>query len=351
VGCIILPLAGGGATVGFNDGGTGAQYAKTFRLLPTSQTLTGAWTNPTKAIDNDLSSYAVASSTSANVVMVANVFPSFSGLFSVNTLAVVSQVTAIAIGPVLIEYSFDGGANWTTLRSTTTTDATPVLSTVSVPLSFNTNLVQVRVTLPGGTGTPTNVTANAGTGADDAAIGTVAWVNPTNAQGNQTSVFASAQYNTSDSVADSHYLKLTNFGFAIAAGATINGIQAIYTIKSNYIDDGLANDRFIFDNSIRLYKAGVLAGTGKSNGANWPTTTGTRTFGGSTDLWGTTWTLTDINNSGFGIGNSVELENDGNKTGARGQVYSVAITVFYTTSSGAASATTRIYDISQQVTL
>lgn len=57
-----------------------------------------------------------------------------------------------------------------------------------------------------------------GTMADDSTVGTVTWVNPDNAKASDD-VRAIMYYGGS-----SHYLKATNFGFSIPAGATINGI-------------------------------------------------------------------------------------------------------------------------------
>ncbi len=62
---------------------------------------------------------------------------------------------------------------------------------------------------------------NPGTMADDATVGTWAWSNPNNAK------LSDDTYANGDAVANgglSHYLKATNFGFAIPAGAVINGI-------------------------------------------------------------------------------------------------------------------------------
>jgi hypothetical protein len=353
VGSISLPQSGAGATVGNNDGGAGGQYAKTLRLQPTVSTLTGAWTNPGGAIDNDASTFASASSTTANIIYLATVFPSFVNWFTSVVLQVISQITAVSGGSVLIEYSTNAGGSWQTLRSVSTPDSVPVTSQVNLSLSTPTQNIQVRITLPGSTGgTQANVSAYAGTGADDASSGTLVWINPTNAQGNQSAVFASSIDGTANILAYSHYLKLTNFGFAVPSGATINGIQATILRSSNFVDDGMGNDRYINDNVIRLYKAGVLSGSNYgSYAANWPTTKATATYGGSSDLWGTTWTYSDVNNANFGIGIQAMLENDGTYNNAIARVYSLQITVYYTTSGGgAASAASKVFDIALVVT-
>ena len=78
------------------------------------------------------------------------------------------------------------------------------------------------------------------------------------------------------------------FGFSIPGGATINGI-----VFTAYISN-IGGNAYV--NSVGLLKAGVAAGTAKTGTFY----AGASSFGSSVDLWGTTWTPTDINNAGFG---------------------------------------------------
>lgn len=81
------------------------------------------------------------------------------------------------------------------------------------------------------------------------------------------------------------------------------------------------------DNSVFLLKANVPAGENKAPTAiSWPTTDTYVSYGNSTDLWGTNWNLSDINNAGFGVALSASKHN-GNL-----QVDHFRITV-YTTST------------------
>lgn len=91
--------------------------------------------------------------------------------------------------------------------------------------------------------------------ANDASIGTVAWTNPTNAQGNQTTVYA--------------YADLLNSG--------------------------------VVEFSVKLIKGGAISGTDKSTGATIPTVQTSVNYGSASDLWGLTFTNTDINASNFGV--------------------------------------------------
>lgn len=60
-----------------------------------------------------------------------------------------------------------------------------------------------------------------GTGADDASVGTITWSNP----GNITASDNTYATNLTGCITSvSHYLKATNFGFSVPAGATITGI-------------------------------------------------------------------------------------------------------------------------------
>ena len=61
------------------------------------------------------------------------------------------------------------------------------------------------------------LTRDSGTQADLAGVGTITWSNPTNAASSNNS-YATAAAGTS------HYLRFSNFGFAIPTGATINGV-------------------------------------------------------------------------------------------------------------------------------
>lgn len=125
--------------------------------------------------------------------------------------------------------------------------------------------------------------ANGGTG--------TAWVNPGNIVSTNT-VYATC---TVPGNGSSQYLVSSSYGFAIPAGSTINGITFAV------IWNGTNGAGQIAQQSILAMKAGTAAGTDQSLGSNLPATDATDTFGGVSNLWGTTWTPSDINNSGFGV--------------------------------------------------
>jgi hypothetical protein len=142
---------------------------------------------------------------------------------------------------------------------------------------------------------PSPVTKNPGTMADDASVGTIAWVNPDNAKvSNNTYTIALFNGGTY-----SHRLKATNFGFTIPVGASINGI--LVSIEKYCPTPG--GDTTVRDRYLNIIKADGSIGT--TNNAKttsmWPTSDSYISYGSSTDLWGETWTSADINDADFGV--------------------------------------------------
>ncbi|MFD1294659.1 VWA domain-containing protein, partial [Lutibacter holmesii] len=101
---------------------------------------------------------------------------------------------------------------------------------------------------------------------------------------------------------DSEYLTASNFNFSsIPTDATITGISVVVN-KWASSSDGTNG---VKDTEVHLLKSGSASGiTNKANTADvWSTSSGTIvTYGGETDLWGTSWSPSDINNSSnFGV--------------------------------------------------
>lgn len=166
-----------------------------------------------------------------------------------------------------------------------------------------------------------------GTLASDATVGTIAWSNPSNAA-SQNNTYASATAPGDDSYV-SEYLKGTNLGLSIPAGATINGIVAEV--------DGYCVPDFdnTTDNAVRIVKGGVIGSTnmskasGPSIGSTYSDSNTYSVYGSSSNLWGTTWTPADINASNFGVAISFNLGR-----GDEVRIDHVRITVYYTVSGG-----------------
>lgn len=133
---------------------------------------------------------------------------------------------------------------------------------------------------------------------------TDAWVSPTNVgadDGAEASITA-ASYDTPDI---SQILVCSNFGFAIPAGSTIDGIVAEIERRDAAI--GAASD-----NRVQLAKGTTFAslvGTNKAaTTTDWPTAAAIATYGASNDLWGATWTAAEINASSFALFLSVQAD-------------------------------------------
>ena len=111
-------------------------------------------------------------------------------------------------------------------------------------------------------------------------------------------------------------LNMTNFGFSIPATATITGIS----VEINRWASGSS----VQDNQVQLLR-GSAVGSDRSSGIDWSTNNSTVvTYGG--DLWGTTWTPAQINNSNFGVTLDVSDNTGGSRTAF---VDYVRITVTY----------------------
>ena len=141
--------------------------------------------------------------------------------------------------------------------------------------------------------------ANAGTSEN-----AEAWVNPGNVvsdNGTEATITA-ATYDTPDI---SQLLVVSNFGFQVPAGATIRGIVVEIERRDQAI--GAASD-----NRVQLAKGTTFASLVGSNQADtaldWPTAATVKTYGTSTDLWGTTWTAAEVNASSFAVMLSVQAD-------------------------------------------
>ncbi len=162
------------------------------------------------------------------------------------------------------------------------------------------------------------VTATPSTCANVTGIGTDNWNNAGNAT-TQNGTSATVAVNDGEI---SRYLRCTDYGFAIPAGVTISGITV--SIRRS-VDNTGGNPR---DYAVQLLKAGTLQATNYADtGTTYPTALTTVSYGGTANLWGTTWTVADINNANFGV--SFVITKPGTTGGNRTvsvDVISVAVT-------------------------
>ncbi|MGB9847751.1 MAG: hypothetical protein ACPLKV_00850, partial [Minisyncoccia bacterium] len=153
--------------------------------------------------------------------------------------------------------------------------------------------------------------------------GSVAWTSPTNVY-TSNDVYASATIpgGTDPDYYWTDYLKATGFGFSIPSSANILGIKVEVEAKASAAS------------SIGLRALLVKAGTpvGNERGSLLTTSDVYYSLGGETDLWGTTWSYSDINNSNFGV---VISAYNWDTLARTAYIDHIRITVYYTTTGNA----------------
>jgi hypothetical protein len=110
------------------------------------------------------------------------------------------------------------------------------------------------------------------------------------------------------------------YGFSIPTGSTINGIEVqLYGIES---PSGPNPDTAVLQ--VRVRKSGSVS---SNLGDNWEidASSANRTYGGESQLWGLTWTATEINDEAFGAMLQVSMDR-----GDDVLIDSLLITVYYT---------------------
>lgn len=148
----------------------------------------------------------------------------------------------------------------------------------------------------------------------DVGGGDVAW-NPLNSLPSKVTLDAK------NNKPDSNNMRCTGYGFAIPAGATINGI--IVTLDRH----AKKGDK-ITDLTVYLVKAGVTGTTDRSTTTFWPKNPASEFHGGAWDLWGDTWTAADINAANFGAEVAAQ-EPDPKDKKEDANLNAVTITVIY----------------------
>lgn len=90
-------------------------------------------------------------------------------------------------------------------------------------------------------------------------------------------------------------LKINTPHIGIPEGASVKGVEARLERK------GFASTVMCKDTEVKLEKAGIAVGSNKAKTTTWSSTEEFITYGGSTDLWGTTISVADLENSKFGF--------------------------------------------------
>jgi hypothetical protein len=155
--------------------------------------------------------------------------------------------------------------------------------------------------------------------ADDAGTGTVTWTGAGNAFSSNNSYATASVDGTA-----THYITCTNYGFSIPTGSTINGIVVGVERKVGVSCNGGCNDA-----AMRVIKGGTIGSTDRSTATPYTTADAYEDHGSSSDLWGDTWAVSDINASNFGAAFAAT------KPSAAGSAQTVSVdhirmTVYYT---------------------
>lgn len=141
---------------------------------------------------------------------------------------------------------------------------------------------------------------------------------PTNARASDNSVATASMVVGSTT----QYLVALSYNAAVPTGATIAGITVQVERSSSA---GLATT----DNAVHLVKGTQIlsAADNKAAAGTWPIAEATVTYGGPTDLWGSTWTVAEVNAGGFGVAFSAMYAGATGNESAR--VDSIRVTVHY----------------------
>lgn len=154
--------------------------------------------------------------------------------------------------------------------------------------------------------------------AASATPGDQSWLDPESANGNDLSGAATVSLGTSEY---SEYLVLYDSQFnTIPVGATVNGIE-IYMARDKASGAGDATETEIY-----LTKDGTNPVGDNKASSIWGASPDSETKGGSSDLWGTTWTRSEVKSTTFGVMIKIQAVS-GN---VNANVRSVGYRIYYT---------------------
>ena len=131
----------------------------------------------------------------------------------------------------------------------------------------------------------------AGTGANYPGGSGPAWVNP----GDVTAAVGYATITIPNPNSQSQGLEATNFNFVSLSIPMAGSVVGIQVSATAFCSSGPASPML----GALLLKGGTIIGAERT--VLLPSVSGIITFGSSMDLWGTTWTVNDLNQTGFGV--------------------------------------------------
>lgn len=246
-------------------------------------------------------------------------------LTNANTATVTFNGIGLSAGTVTLQYTVtdDNGCSGSKTVAVTV-DPSPTTTGLIICQGGSGSLTSSS-TCPSG-GSSSSGPNNPSSGINNNTIGTLAWSNPGNifTDNNSSAIVTVSSGGTV--AATTNYLQGTNFSFSIPTNAVIDGIEVTINRFSS-LSNGTNN---VQDNIVRLIKGGSIIGNNNSISGNWSTNSSTVvSYGGTSDLWGTTWAPSEINASNFGVVLSANINRTGGNT-VTASVDHIQITVTYT---------------------
>lgn len=146
------------------------------------------------------------------------------------------------------------------------------------------------------------------------------WTNSTNAFSSNNQ-YATRTISSNGGVTPE--LLVSGFNFAVPANAIIKGFEVVIerSVNTAAVTFG--------DNSVRLMKALSAIGTNNASVDVWPDSDASKTYGNSTNMWGTTWTPSEVNSAGFGLALAADCGLCGISS-RTARVDNITINAFYT---------------------
>lgn len=155
--------------------------------------------------------------------------------------------------------------------------------------------------------------------------GRIAWLNASNVKASDQSYATIGQLLGILSSVTTDNLTVSGFGLSVPASASICGIKV--DVQKSAL--GLLIGSSVKDNVVQLVKSDIIKSANRASSSDWTGAESYTSYGGSNDLWGTTWTPADINSPDFGISISAKLSSGLAALLLTAQVDHIRITVYY----------------------
>lgn len=140
-----------------------------------------------------------------------------------------------------------------------------------------------------------------GSGGDYDHMGNAGWSSPSNITADD-GLYSNAILDPKGvGGAKSKWLRATNFGFNIPAGATIDGVKVTAELKASFTAQTPALS------SAQLVSGGSRVGQANTSNTNLTVSDADYDRGGETDIWEMALSAATVNDSGFGVDIMVEL--------------------------------------------